>query len=49
MRHARTTHALARRAELTAVRDDLRHASIAATSFYLEGDDVRRARQIREG
>lgn len=33
-------------AELTTVRDNLRHASIATTSIYLHSDDVRRARQM---
>jgi len=35
-RHTHATHALARGAELTAVRDNLRHASIAMTSVYLD-------------
>lgn len=34
MRHTHATHALARGAELTTVRDNLRHASIATTSIY---------------
>ncbi len=46
MRHTHATHALARGAELTTVRDNLRHASISTTSIYLHGDDVKRARQI---
>jgi len=46
MRHTHATHALARGAELTAVRDNLRHASISTTSTYLHGDDVKRARQM---
>lgn len=46
MRHTHATHALARGAELTTVRDNLRHASIATTSIYLHGDEVKRARQI---
>jgi integrase len=37
MRHTHATHALARGAELTTVRDNLRHASIATTSIYLQG------------
>jgi site-specific recombinase XerD len=41
------THALARGAELTTVRDNLRHASIATTSIYLHRDEVKRAQQIR--
>lgn len=48
MRHTHATHALVRGAELTTVRDNLRHASIATTSIYLHGDDVKRARQMRD-
>ena len=46
MRHTHATHALARGAELTSVRDNLRHASIATTSIYLHGDDVKRVIQM---
>ncbi|UVA81895.1 MULTISPECIES: site-specific integrase [Pandoraea] len=46
MRHTHATHALIRGAELTTVRDNLRHASISTTSIYLHTDDSRRARQI---
>ncbi len=46
MRHTHASHALARGAELTTVRDNLRHASISTTSIYLHGDDVKRAHQI---
>jgi len=46
MRHTHATHALQGGAELTAVRDNLRHASIATTSIYLHTDDVKRARQM---
>jgi len=46
MRHTHATHALARGAELTTVRDNLRHASVSTTSIYLHADDVKRARQI---
>lgn len=46
MRHTHATHALARGAELTTVRDNLRHASLSTTSIYLHGDDVKRARQL---
>lgn len=46
MRHTHATHALARGAELTTVRDNLRHASISTTSIYLHGDEEKRARQI---
>lgn len=48
MRHSHASHALAHGAELTSVRDNLRHASIATTSMYLRGDDLKRARQITE-
>jgi site-specific recombinase XerD len=34
-------------AELTSVRDNLRHASLSTTSIYLHGDEVKRARQLR--
>jgi len=37
---------LARGAGLTSVRDNLRHASIATTSIYLHGDDLKRAKQM---
>lgn len=46
MRHTHATHALARGAELTTVRDNLRHTSIQTTSIYLHGDEVKRARQM---
>ncbi|KVU49901.1 integrase [Burkholderia ubonensis] len=48
--HARDprARALARGAELTTVRDNLRHASIPTTSIYLHGDDVKRARQLSD-
>ncbi|MGO4308159.1 phage integrase family protein [Cupriavidus sp. RAF12] len=46
LRHTHATHALARGAELTTVRDNLRHASVSTTSLYLHGDSVKRARQI---
>jgi len=48
MRHTHATHALARGAELTTVRDNLRHASIATTSIYLQSDEVKRARQMNQ-
>jgi integrase len=44
MRHSHATGSLENGADLTAVRDDLRHAS--TTSVYLHRDDVKRARQI---
>lgn len=34
--------------ELTTVRDNLRHASVATTSVYPHADQARRARQMRE-
>jgi site-specific recombinase XerD len=46
MRHTHATHALARGAELTVVRDNLRHASLQTTSIYLHSDEVARSRQI---
>lgn len=46
MRHTHASHALHRGAELTTVRDNLRHASIATTSTYLHGDDEKRTRQL---
>jgi site-specific recombinase XerD len=46
MRHTHATHALTRGAELTTVRDNLRHASLSTTSVYLHGDEVKRARQL---
>ena len=48
MRHTHATHALARGAELTTVRDNLRHASLSTTSIYLHGEELKRARQLRE-
>lgn len=48
MRHTHASHSLANGAELTTVRDNLRHASISTTSVYLHGDDAKRARQLRE-
>lgn len=46
MRHTHATHALATGAELTTVRDNLRHASISTTTTYLHGEDRKRARQL---
>jgi len=46
MRHTHASHALGRGAEITAVRDNLRHASISTTTIYLHADDVKRARQF---
>ncbi|CAB3745183.1 Tyrosine recombinase XerC [Paraburkholderia rhynchosiae] len=47
-RHTHASHALARGAELTTVRDNLRHASIATTSIYLQSDEVKRTRQMNQ-
>jgi site-specific recombinase XerD len=46
MRHTHATHALARGAALTTVRDNLRHASISTTSGYLHTDEARRAKEM---
>ncbi len=46
MRHTHASHALHRGAELTTVRDNLRHASISTTSTYLHGDDEKRTKQL---
>ena len=46
MRHTHATHALQGGAELTTVRDNLRHASLATTSIYLHSDDSKRSRQM---
>jgi site-specific recombinase XerD len=48
MRHSHASLALSKGAELTSVRDNLRHASVATTSIYLHSDDVKRARQMGE-
>jgi len=48
MRHTHATHALARGAELTTVRDNLRHASVSTTSVYLHTDQAKRARRMRD-
>ena len=47
VRHSHASHSLARGAELTSVRDNLRHASLSTTSIYLHGDEVKRATQMR--
>ena len=46
MRHTHATHALGRGAELTTVRDNLRHASLSTTSTYLHTEEGKRARQL---
>lgn len=43
MRHTHATRALDSGADLTTVRDNLRHSSI---SMYLHTDDVKRAKEI---
>ncbi len=47
MRHTHATHALSRGAQLTSVRDNLRHASISTTSTYLHSEEAERAKQFR--
>lgn len=47
-RHTHATHALARDAELTTVRDNLHHAPIATTSIDLLSDEAKRSRQMDE-
>lgn len=46
MRHTHATHLLDSGAELTTVRDNLRHASIATTSMYWHADEAARAQQV---
>ncbi|MDF3100027.1 MULTISPECIES: phage integrase family protein [Burkholderia] len=46
LRHTHATHALDAGVELVIVRDNLRHASVATTSTYLHGEEVKRAHQI---
>ncbi len=48
MRHKHATHALTWGAELTTVRDNLRHASVSTTSGYLYTDQAKRARQMTD-
>lgn len=48
MRHTHATHLLDGGAELTTVRDNLRHASVATTSLYVHADDDRRSRQVSD-
>jgi site-specific recombinase XerD len=48
MRHTHARHALARGADLLSVRDNLRHASIATTSIYLQAEDAKRSRQLAQ-
>jgi site-specific recombinase XerD len=48
MRHTHASHALGAGADLTTVRDNLRHASLTTTSIYLHTDQAKRAKQIRE-
>jgi site-specific recombinase XerD len=46
MRHTHATHALELGVPLMAVRDNLRHASIATTSGYLHSEQARRAAEL---
>ena len=46
MRHTHASHALAGGAELTTVRDNLRHASLSTTSIYLHSEETKRAQQL---
>ncbi|MCA8434540.1 phage integrase family protein [Burkholderia seminalis] len=46
LRHTHATHALDAGVELVAVRDNLRHASVATTSTYLHDEEAKRARQV---
>jgi site-specific recombinase XerD len=46
LRHSHASFALESGADLTTVRNNLRHASVSTTSLYLHTDDERRARQI---
>ncbi|SAL81603.1 phage integrase family protein [Caballeronia arvi] len=46
MRHTHATYGLAHGAELTTVRDNLRHASISTTSIYVHSDETTRVQQI---
>ena len=48
MRRTLATLALARGAELTTVRDNLRHPSVSTISVYLRTDQAKRARQMRD-
>jgi hypothetical protein len=45
---AKQIDVLPREANLTTVRDNLRHTSVSTTSIYLHTDRAKRARQIRE-
>ncbi len=46
LRHSHATMALDAGAELTSVRENLRHASVNTTSNYLHAEESKRARQI---
>lgn len=48
LRHTHATLSLAAGVDLKTVRDNLRHASIATTSGYLNADDAQRARQLND-
>jgi site-specific recombinase XerD len=45
-RHRHATRMLEAGAELTAMRNNLRHASLAPTSMYLNADNASRAKQV---
>lgn len=47
-RHTHAMHLLEGGAELTTVRDNLRHAPLTTTSMYLHADDARRAKQVAD-
>jgi len=47
-RHTHAKHLLEGGAELTTVRDTLRHASLGTTSMHLHTDDARRAKQMAD-
>jgi site-specific recombinase XerD len=48
MRQTHASHAPGRGTELTTVRDNLHHASIATTSICLQSNEVKRARQMNQ-
>jgi site-specific recombinase XerD len=45
MRHTHASHALHRGADLTTIRDNVLHESLATTSTYLQGDDEKWMKQ----
>lgn len=48
MQHTHATDSLDSGAELTTVRDSLRHSSISETPMYLHADNGQRAKQFAE-